>query len=205
MSSAYIGGKFDLIFQRVIDAYTCFPDLVLLITLMAIFGPGLLQILFVLGVSAGLQAVRQKRAIVFMIKENQYIHASETIGAGTWAIMMRHILPNILPLIITTFTLRMGAVIMAEASLSFLGLGLPPPMPSWGGMISGPGRVFMVRAPWMLFWPGLALTASIFGINMLGDALRDLLDPRLKGGTGSYRLDKAEKSRAKALRNLSAG
>jgi peptide/nickel transport system permease protein len=186
MLSAYIGGWFDLIVQRLVDAWICFPGLVILITLMGILGPGMLQIILVLGVSTGLSAIRFKRSLVFAIKENQYIHASQAIGAATGRVLLRHILPNIMPMVIVLFTIGMGGVILAEASLSFLGLGLPPPYPSWGGMISGAGRQYMLDAPWMAFWPGLALSLAVFGINMLGDALRDLLDPRLRGKMGSY-------------------
>ncbi len=186
MLSGYIGGKFDLIFQRFIDAYACFPDLVILITLMGIFGPGLLQIILVLGVSGGFRGVRFQRSLVFGIKENAYIEASRAIGATKWRILWKHLLPNILPMTIVLFTTGMGGVILAEASLSFLGLGLPPPYPSWGGMISGPGRTYLTIAPWMVFWPGLALSMAIFGINMFGDAMRDLLDPRLRGKIGRY-------------------
>jgi len=186
MLSAYLGGKFDLIVQRFVDAWICFPQLVILITLMAIVGPGLLQIILVLGVASGLSAIRFKRSLVFSIKENQYVHASKAIGAKTGRILWYHLLPNIMPMIIVLFTIGMGGVILAEASLSFLGLGLPPPEPSWGGMISGSGRRYMTIAPWMAVWPGLALTLAVFGINMLGDALRDLLDPRLRGKIGTY-------------------
>jgi len=107
-----------------------------------------------------------------------------------------------MPMIIILFTIGMGGVILAESSLSFLGLGLPDPCPSWGLMISGPGRTYMLQAPWMGIWPGLALTLAVFGINMLGDALRDLLDPRLRGGVGGYSLDKAEKARLKVQKKL---
>jgi peptide/nickel transport system permease protein len=203
MTSAYIGGRFDLFFQRFIDGYTCFPDLPLLIMLMAVLGPGLLQLLLVLGVNAGIQGTRGSRALIFMIKQNDYVSASKAIGARTWWVMWKHLLPNITPLIIVGFTMGMGGVILAEASLSFLGLGLPDPFPSWGRMISGPGRTYMVMAPWMLFYPGLALTTAILGINLFGDALRDLLDPRLRGGMGGYGLaydmTKARKARDKFL------
>jgi len=204
MLSAYLGGKFDLIVQRLVDAWICFPGLVILITLMALVGPGLLQIILVLGVSTGISAIRFKRSLVFGIKENVYIHASEAIGARTGRILWSHILPNIMPMIIVLFTIGMGGVILAEASLSFLGLGLPDPYPSWGRMISGPGRTYMLQAPWMGMWPGLALTLAVFGINMLGDAMRDLLDPRLRGGVGGYSLDRAEKARLKVQQKLEA-
>jgi len=186
MLSAYIGGKFDMVVQRFVDAWICFPQLVILITLMAIVGPGLTQILLVLGISTGISAIRFKRSLVFSIKENMYVQASQAVGARPIRILWYHLLPNIMPMIIVLFTIGMGGVILAEASLSFLGLGLPPPYPSWGGMISGEGRQYMLQAPWLAFWPGAALTLAVFGINMLGDALRDLLDPRLRGKVGSY-------------------
>ena len=204
--SAYIGGKFDLFLQRFVDGYTCFPDLPLLIMLMAILGPGLLQILLVLGVNSGIQATRGARSLIFMIKENQYVLASEAIGARVWWVVRKHLLPNVMPLIIVAFTMGMGANILAEAALSFLGLGLPDPFPSWGRMISGPGRTFMVIAPWMILYPGLSLTIAILGINVFGDALRDLMDPRLRGGMGGYglgySLDRARKARGKLLARL---
>ena len=193
VACAYFGGAFDLIVQRFVDAWICFPGLVILITLMSIVGPGLVQILLVLGISGGIGLSRFKRALVFAIRENQYIYAAQATGARSFSVMWRHILPNIMPMVVVIFTNSLGGLIMYEASLSFLGLGLPPPYPSWGSMISGEGRANMLLAPWLILWPGLALSLVIFGINMFGDALRDLLDPRLRGGLGSYRLDKVEK------------
>jgi len=197
MACAYFGGKFDILVQRFVDAWICFPALVILITLMAIIGPGLLQILLVLGISGGISASRFTRSLVFAIKENQYVYASEAIGARSGRVMLRHLLPNIMPMVIVLFSINMGGMILTEASLSFLGLGLPPPYPSWGGMISGEGRSNMLLAPWMMLWPGAVLSLVVFGINMFGDALRDLLDPRLRGGLGTYRLDKVEKMAGK--------
>jgi len=199
---AYFGGKFDLIVQRFVDAWICFPALVILLTMMAIMGPGLAQILLVLGIAGGIGTSRFQRSLVFAIKENEYVHASEALGAGRARIIMRHLLPNIMPTVIVIFTIGMGVTILTEASLSFLGLGLPPPYPSWGGMISGEGAAHMLRAPWLALWPGLALTLAVFGINVLGDAMRDLLDPKLRGGVGTYRLDKVEKIRAKLVKKL---
>ena len=202
MMCAYFGGKFDLTVQRFVDAWICFPFLVILITMVAIVGQGVLQILLILGIAGGLGGSRFQRSLVFAIKENTYIHASEALGAGRARIILRHLLPNIMPTVIVIFTIGMGVTILTEASLSFLGLGLPPPYPSWGGMISGEGAAHMLRAPWLALWPGLALTLAVFGINVLGDALRDLLDPRLRGGVGTYRLDKAERIRAKLVKKL---
>jgi len=200
ITSAIFGGKFDLLVQRVVDAWVCFPTLVVLITLMAIIGPGLVQLILVLGINGGVGGIRFARSLGYSIKENQYIQASSAIGARRGWIIFRHVLPNVMPMLIVLFTMGVGGNIMAEASLSFLGLGLPPPYPSWGAMISAEGRANQLRAPWLAFFPGLALTLAIFGINMLGDALRDLLDPRLRGGLGSYRIQDMEKFRKKHLK-----
>jgi peptide/nickel transport system permease protein len=184
--SAYIGGKYDLILQRFIDAWLCFPALALYLTVMAVLGPGMWQVIVVLGVSGGIASSRVIRSAVMRIKEEQYFEAARAIGVPTRTIMWRHILPNIMSIIIINIAAGMGGVITAEASLSFLGLGIPPPFPSWGGMLSGAGRQFMMVAPWMMLWPGLALSSVVFSFNMLADALRDLLDPRLRGGLGRY-------------------
>jgi peptide/nickel transport system permease protein len=199
ITSAIFGGKFDLIVQRLVDAWVCFPTLVVLISLMAIIGPGMIQLLLVLGINGGVGGIRFARSLGFAIKENQYLYASTAIGARRGWIIFRHVLPNVMPMIIVLFTMGVGGNIMAEASLSFLGLGLPPPFPSWGAMISAEGRAYQLRAPWLALWPGLALTMAIFGINMLGDALRDLLDPRLRGGLGSYRIQDTGKFHRKVV------
>ena len=115
-----------------------------------------------------------------------YVKAADSIGATTTRMLLRHILPNIMAPIIILFTTRIAAVILSEATLSFLGLGIPPPAPSWGGMLSSAGRGYMLRAPFMAFVPGVALTVVVYGINVFGDAMRDLLDPRLRGGLGSF-------------------
>ncbi len=205
MLSAFIGGKFDLIIQRFVDAWICFPQLVILITLMSIIGPGLVTILLVLGVSTGISGIRFNRALALSIKESMYVQASHAVGARTGGILWHHLLPNIMPMVITLFSTAMGGVILAEASLSFLGLGLPPPIPSWGGMLSGTGRQYMLRAPWLMFWPGLVLSLAVFGINMLGDAMRDLLDPRLRGGVGGYSLSRIGKTQQKFLSKSRVG
>jgi peptide/nickel transport system permease protein len=129
------------------------------------------------------------------VKENMYVRAADAIGGSALRILLRHILPNIMAPIIILFTTRIAAVILAEATLSFLGLGIPPPAPTWGGMLSGAGRAYMLRAPLLAFWPGLALTIGVFWINMFGDAMRDLLDPRLRGGVGSYTGHKKKKKK----------
>jgi peptide/nickel transport system permease protein len=184
--SGFLGHKVDLIVQRFVDAWMCFPGIFLILTIMAILGPGMVQVIIVLGISGGISGSRVIRSTVFNIKENVYVDAAKAIGCPTRTILARHILPNIIAPIIIMFTTGMGAAIITEASISFLGWGIPPPFPSWGGMLSTSGRTYMMTAPWLAVWPGLCLTIVVYGINMFGDGLRDLLDPRLRGGLGRY-------------------
>ncbi|MBT7542220.1 MAG: ABC transporter permease, partial [Gammaproteobacteria bacterium] len=118
---------------------------------------------------------------VIGIRENMYTHAAQSMGARTIHILWFHILPNVMPIVIVLFTTRVGAVILAEAGLSFLGLGVPPPAPTWGSMLSGTGRTYMYLGPWLALAPGICLTMVVYAINVYGDALRDLLDPRMRG------------------------
>jgi peptide/nickel transport system permease protein len=184
--SGYFGGTFDMLLQRVVDAVQCFPSLILYLVILAIIGQGLVPVILVLGVTTGFLASRTVRAAVIGIKENLYVQAAVATGTRTRNILLRHILPNIMPIIIIGFTLSVGGMILSEAMLSFLGFGIPPPTPSWGGMLQGSGRRYMLQAPWMALWSGLALALAVYGVNMLGDALRDLWDPRLRGGLGRY-------------------
>jgi len=186
MLSGYIGGKLDLIVQRFVDTIMCIPQLILMMVLMSIIGPGMLQLILGLGVMWGIVGSRIIRSAVIGIKENVYVEAARAIGCPTTRILTRHILPNIMAPTIILFTTRVPNVILVEASLSFLGFGIPPPTPSWGGMLGGSGRDYMFQAPWMVIWPGLALSTVVYGVNLFGDALRDLLDPRLRGGVGRY-------------------
>ena len=193
--SGFFGGKFDLVTQRFVDAFMCFPWIFLVLTVMAIVGPGLLQVILVLGTLQGVRNSRVIRGAVISIKENMYVEAARSIGASRLRILSRHILPNVMAPIIVIFTILVGGMILFEATLSFLGYGIPPPIPSWGGMLSIGGRRYMEIAPWLAIWPGLALSIVVFGVNMFGDALRDLLDPRLRGGLGRYGGAKAKRSR----------
>ena len=186
VASGYIGGKFDLVVQRFVDAVLCVPGIVLMMVVMSFAGPGMLQIIIVLGISWGIGGSRMIRGPTIAIKENVYLEAARAIGCATPRILIRHILPNVMAPLIILFSLRVPGIILTEASLSFLGFGIPPPQPSWGGMLSGSGRKYMFQAPWMVIWPGLALSTIVYGINMFGDAVRDLLDPRLRGGVGRY-------------------
>ena len=180
-ASGYIGGKFDLSIQRFVDAYIAFPGLLLLLTLMSIVGQGLTQMILVLGISGGLGGSRILRGAVISIKENDYILAADAIGSEKWRTFTKHVLPNIVPIIIIGFSITIGGVIISEASISFLGFGLPREIPTWGGLLSQEGRQFMEVAPWLAFWPGAVLALVIYCLNMFGDAMRDLLDPRLRG------------------------
>ncbi len=180
--SGFLGGKLDLAMQRFVDAWMCFPGLLLLLTIMSIVGKGIPQIIVVLGISGGIGGSRIVRGAVIGVKENMYFQAAEAIGCKKWRTLIRHVLPNIMPIVIIIFSINIGGVIISEASLSFLGFGLPPSVPSWGGLLSREGRVYMEMAPRLALLPGLCLTVVVYSLNMLGDALRDLLDPRLRGG-----------------------
>lgn len=184
--SALIGGKFDLVVQRFVDAWLCIPGMLILLIMMSIMGKGTWQIITAIGLPMGIGGSRMIRSAVFAIRENTYVDAGRAIGGSTWTLLMRHILPNIMPVIIIGFSMMIGGVILMEASLSFLGFGVPPGVPSWGSMLSQEGRTYMEIAPALAIWPGLALTVVVYGTNMFGDAIRDLLDPKLKGGLGSY-------------------
>ena len=185
--SGYFGGYFDLVVQRFVDGWISFPGLVLLIIAVTIVGPGMWQVIIVLSLLFGIGGSRIVRSAVIGVKENLYVKAAGAIGCTTTRMLIFHILPNIMAPTIILYTTRVPAMILVEASLSFLGLGIPPPAPSWGGMLSMEGRRYMLQSPWLAVWPGLALAVVVYGVNMFGDAVRDLLDPRLRGGVGSYR------------------
>ncbi len=179
--SGYVGGKFDMLVQRFVDAWLSFPGIVILIVVVAVVGPGMPQVIAILGVQGGIGGSRIIRSAVISVREQSYVHAAQSIGATASRVMLRHILPNVMAPVIVLFTTGVGNVILAESALSFLGLGVPPPAPTWGGMLTGSARNYMYLAPWMALAPGVCLTVVVFSINMFGDALRDLLDPRMRG------------------------
>jgi peptide/nickel transport system permease protein len=179
--SGYLGGKFDMVMQRFVDAWMSFPDLIILIVVVSVVGPGMGPVIVLLGLLYGIGGSRIIRGAVLSVRENAYVHAAQSTGATLPRILWKHILPNVMAPVIVLFTTRVGAVILAESGLAFLGLGVPPPAPTWGGMLSGSGRSFMYLAPWLALAPGLCITVVVYAINVFGDALRDLLDPRMRG------------------------
>jgi peptide/nickel transport system permease protein len=184
VTSGYFAGGYDAVVQRVVDAWQAFPFLIIVLSLMAVLGPGRLNVILALGVAGAAGASRVIRSATVAIVGNPYVEGARALGCGHLRILARHVLPNVAAPIIILATIGLGSAILAESALSFLGFGVPPPYPSWGGMLSGSGRSYMYQAPWMALWPGLAISLAVYGFNMLGDALRDVLDPRLRGTTG---------------------
>ena len=180
-TSGFLGGKLDLVVQRFVDAWMAFPGLLLLLTVMSIVGRGLPQMILILGIAGGIGGSRVLRGAVIGIKENDYFLAARAIGSPGAATLMRHVLPNIMAPIIIIFSITVGGVIIAEASLSFLGFGLPPDVPSWGTLLNRDGREYMEQAPWLALWPGLALTITVYSLNMFGDAMQGPPRPQAQG------------------------
>ena len=184
--TAYYGGLLDLLVQRVVDAWMALPGLVILMVIISVVGPGIMTVIVVLGLHFGIIDSRIYRGAALSVKEDVFVEAAQAIGCSVPRVLLRHILPNILPTAIILFTIDVPDIILIEAGLSFLGFGIPPPQPSWGSMLSGSGRSYMFLAPWMAIWPGVAIAVTVYGISMFGDALRDILDPRLRGAVGQH-------------------
>ncbi len=182
--AGYFGGKLDSAIMRLADITFAYPALLLLIAIIAVVSPGIVSLFVTLGVVGWASVARLVRAQVLSVKEREYVQAARAAGAGHAALLIRHILPACLAPVLIVYTMGLGMTIMAEASLSFLGLGVQPPAPSWGGMISG-GIVFMRTAPWLTMFPGLVLTLTVCALNLVGDGLRDALSPRLASVDGS--------------------
>jgi peptide/nickel transport system permease protein len=181
IAGGFWSGWLDMGLGRVVDAWMAFPGLVMAIVLLALLGPGLWSVILALGISQAFPNSRTIRGATLVVREQPYIEASLAAGASKLRVLMRHVLPNVVAPIIIVASNLLGMVILIEAAVSFLGYGVPPPQPSWGGMLSATGRSYMTRAPWLSIFPGLALSIAVFAFNILGDALRDLLDPRLRG------------------------
>ncbi len=174
----YYGRWADAVLQQVLDALMSFPTLVLALGIVAILGASATNVVVAIALVQAPRVARVVRSQALAVRSMEYVAASRLIGAGSVHVMVRHVLPHCLAPFIVIFTSALGFAIVLEASLSFLGLGMPAPEPSWGGMLAGPGRDYFNVAPWMAIWPGLAISLSVYGFNLLGDALRDVLDPR---------------------------
>jgi peptide/nickel transport system permease protein len=179
--SGYVGGKTDLIAQRVMDVMQALPILVLALVMAAALGPSLVNTVIAISVVIAPRAARVVRASVLAIREFTYIESARALGVTHARVAFRHILPNTFGPFIVLITAQLGGAILAEAALSFLGLGVPEPYPSWGRMLSIAAAEYAEKAPWLVIYPGLAISLAVFGTNLLGDALRDTLDPRLRG------------------------
>ena len=179
--SGYVGGRTDLLLQRVMDVMQALPILVLALVLAAALGPSLTNTIFAISVVIVPRAARVVRASVLSIRELVYVESARALGVGHARVALRHILPNTFGPFIVLLTAQLGGAILVEAALSFLGLGVPEPYPSWGRMLSIAAAEYAHKAPWLVIYPGLAISLAVFGTNLLGDALRDTLDPRLRG------------------------
>src|SRR5215468_1215584 len=178
--SGYWEGSIDQALQRLVDTLMAFPGIVLALAVLSIFGQSLLNVILVIGLVIAPGASRVVRGTVLSVKHNTYIDAARAAGASSGRIKLRHILPNVFAPILIIASVWLGNAIVIEAALSFLGLGTPPPTPTWGGMLSGEGRRSLETAPYLAIFPGLAISIVVLAFNMFGDAVRDVLDPRLR-------------------------
>ena len=202
VASAVIGGWFDLIVQRFVDGWQCVPGMLIMLIMMSILGNGIIQLIIVIAVPAGIGGSRMVRSAAISVKDSGYSKMSTMLGGGQLWKMVQHVTPNILPIIIMNMAGSLGGVIMMEASMNFLGFGVSVNTPSWGALLSGQGRSNMYVAPWLAMIPGLAIAIMVFASAMLGDGVRDILDPRLKGGVGSYAGSKLKKIVEQKKRDL---
>lgn len=178
--SGFYGGLFDILVQRVIDIWLSFPNLIFVIFVVAIFGRSTLTLVITLGLLIAASTSRIIRSVSIGVSQMQYVESARAVGAGDLRLIVRHILPNVLPIIIISASVQIGAVILTESSLSFLGFGPPPPFPSWGRMLQE-AQTTMTSHPNLALFPGLAITLVVYAFNVFGDALRDVLDPRMRG------------------------
>jgi peptide/nickel transport system permease protein len=182
VSSAYFGGRVDLLIQRFMDVLLSFPLIVLALVVVAVLGTGTLNVTLAITVPMIPRCALVTRASALAIRETPYVTAARAMGFGHARIILRHMLPNVMAPYLILLTAFLGQAILLEASLSFLGLGVAEPTPAWGLMLRGGAVEFAERAPWMAIFPGLAISAAVFGFNLFGDSLRDALDPKLRTG-----------------------
>ena len=180
VASGYLGRRFDLISQRILDILFSFPALILALLLLVAIGAGLPTVIIAIAVTRIPSSTRVIRSVVLSIKETAYVEAARAVGVPTWRIMLRHIAPQCIAPLTVIATLNLGSAIFAESALSFLGLGIPPPAPSWGNMLGGVLAASFRPSWWLVIFPGLAITLTIMSANLIGDALRDFLDPKLR-------------------------
>ena len=181
MISAYAGRWTDFWIQRVVDAMFAFPTIILALAIVSVLGKGIVQVTIAVGIVGIPRVARVARASTLSVMAQPYVEAATSTGAAVPRIVFRHILPNILAPLIVLATAGFGTAILAEASLSFLGVGTPPPQPSWGTMLSGSAQQYVRSAPYLAIFPGIAISLAVFGFNLLGDSLRDIFDPKLRG------------------------
>jgi peptide/nickel transport system permease protein len=186
--SAYAGGAVDLVVQRIVDAMMAVPGLIVVLAIMAVLGSSLNNVIIAIVIGMLAPVVRTVRSQVLSVKEMEYVVAARALGAPSARIIARHILPNCLAIYLILATYYLGFAIIVEASLSFLGVGVPPDVPSWGGMLTTAAQGHITKAPWAGIFPGLAIFIAVLGFNLLGDALRDVLEPRLRGASATARL-----------------
>jgi peptide/nickel transport system permease protein len=179
--TAYFGGKFDLISQRVVDVFQAFPGLILAMAIVSVLGFGIEKAIIAIAIPTLPRMIRVVRSQALSVTKTDYVLAGRTIGASNWRLISRYVMANSMAPWIIVVTGQLGSAITTEASLSFLGLGVPEPHPSWGSMLSMNAADYAEIAPWLVIFPGLALALAVFGFNVFGDALRDVLDPRLRG------------------------
>jgi peptide/nickel transport system permease protein len=180
--TAYWGGTWDLLAQRLMDILWAFPSLVIALVIVAVLGRSTTNVIIAIAIVVIPSAARVVRSAVLVVKETEYVQAAQAVGASQWRIMWRYIAPNCMAPYLIIATASLGGAIITEASLSFLGLGVPPPAPSWGRDLFGSAQKFAELAPWMPIMPGIAISLTVYGFNLFGDAIRDILDPRLRGG-----------------------
>ena len=181
VTTGFLGGKVDIIVQRVVDAMLAFPGILLALVLISALGPGVDKVIIAIAVGQAPRAARVSRGVVLSVRQNVYVDAARVVGASQLRIMLRHIVPNAMAPFLILASVGLGAAILIEASLSYLGLGVPAPAPSWGRMLSSAATEYAEIAPWMMFFPGVAITTLVLAFNLFGDSVRDVLDPRLRG------------------------
>lgn len=204
VSSAVLGGGYDLLIQRLVDAWQCIPSMLILLILMVLLGNGMPQMIIAISVPGGIAGSRIIRSAAMSVKDAGYVKMSQMLGCNALWEMVKHVLPNIMPIIIINMAGSLGGVVMMEASMNFLGYGVDVGTPSWGYLITNQGRDYMLIHPLLAIAPGVLIALMVFASAMFGDGVRDILDPRLKGGVGSYSAKKLRRAAERLSRKKAA-